>query len=274
MSISIPEYKPLHGIGSPVNNIEYILQRKATEHKKNGNMTLAIACLRKSNEIMPFSNFLWPKKDYLRLVEYLRIAEEFDEANRIEDQIENLFYVSLRTSALKFQIEQARASRIDLLISSEISIECAVCSSFCRRIFSISGKDRHFPPLPSVLLRSDPEHKYCLTDFYLYFKDVSMVDWKYRGSLVDWCNRPYKDERSSKQKKAFRDRVIDSEQELLDRNNFALMREKLPDIAPKSFGGFKRMKNMQSKNYLKLVEVSKQHEIDLAKLPDLSIYHF
>ena len=67
-NIPIPKYKPLQGMGSPVNNIEYILQRKATEHKKNGRMDLSIACLRKANEIFPHSNFAWSEKDYMRLV--------------------------------------------------------------------------------------------------------------------------------------------------------------------------------------------------------------
>ena len=67
-NIPIPKYKPLQGMGSATNNIEYILQRKATEHKKNGKMDLAIACLRKANEIFPHSNFAWSEKDYMRLV--------------------------------------------------------------------------------------------------------------------------------------------------------------------------------------------------------------
>jgi hypothetical protein len=82
MSIQIPKYKPLQGMGNPSNNIEYILQKKATEHKRNGRMDLAIACLRKSNEIFPHSNFSWPEKDYMRLVEYLKQDRQFDEARR------------------------------------------------------------------------------------------------------------------------------------------------------------------------------------------------
>lgn len=35
-NITLPKYRPLNGIESPVNNVEYILQRKATEHKKMG----------------------------------------------------------------------------------------------------------------------------------------------------------------------------------------------------------------------------------------------
>ena len=68
-SILIPKYSQIKGMASPINNIEYILQRKATEHKRNGQMDLAIACLRKANEIFPYSNFMWPESDYLRLVE-------------------------------------------------------------------------------------------------------------------------------------------------------------------------------------------------------------
>ena len=70
--IPIPNYKPLQGMGNPSNSIEYILQKKATEHKKNGRMDLAIACLKKANEIFPHSNFSWAEKDYMRLVEYLK----------------------------------------------------------------------------------------------------------------------------------------------------------------------------------------------------------
>ncbi|MFQ7226365.1 hypothetical protein [Enterocloster bolteae] len=45
--IKISKYPPIKGLESPIKNIEYILQRKATEHKKNGRMDLAIACLKK-----------------------------------------------------------------------------------------------------------------------------------------------------------------------------------------------------------------------------------
>ena len=47
-SIQIPNYKPLSGsLSTPVNNIEYILQSKATEHAGKGGWNEAIACLKK-----------------------------------------------------------------------------------------------------------------------------------------------------------------------------------------------------------------------------------
>lgn len=78
------EYDPKDGKQYAFNKIEYILQRKATEHKKNGRMDLAIACLRKANEIMPLSDMMYPIDDYLRLAKYLRLNKQFDEAHEVE----------------------------------------------------------------------------------------------------------------------------------------------------------------------------------------------
>ena len=119
-NIPIPKYKPLQGMSSPVNNVEYILQKKATEHKKNGRMDLAIACLRKANEIFPYSNFAWLEKDYMRLVEYLKLNRQFEEARKEEQKIKEMFQYSRAIFEGK-------------------------------RIFSIDGKDKRFPMLPDCI---------------------------------------------------------------------------------------------------------------------------
>lgn len=90
-AIKIPKYSQINGLQSPTKNIEYILQRKATEHKKNGRMDLAIECLRKSNEIMPYSNFEWQASDYLRLVSFLKKDRQIDEAKRVFISLEKQF---------------------------------------------------------------------------------------------------------------------------------------------------------------------------------------
>lgn len=46
LSIDIPKYETNNGIAFPDKNIEYILQKKATEYKRSGRMDLAIACLK------------------------------------------------------------------------------------------------------------------------------------------------------------------------------------------------------------------------------------
>ena len=59
---------------------EQVLFKKATEYKKKGNMDLAIECLKKANELMPYATCLYMRPDYERLVNYLVLAGRFEEA--------------------------------------------------------------------------------------------------------------------------------------------------------------------------------------------------
>ncbi len=273
-SIPIPNYQSLtENLSTPVNNIEYILQRKATEHASNGKWNEAIACLKKSNEIMPHSNFMWPKKDYTRLVEYLKKVGAFDEARIEMAKIDELFSECLNASALKMAIGNAKHIKTDLLESTDISIDCAECSGLCRRIYSISGKDRRFPALPLALLKNRPGHEFCVLDFYPFLPEFDKPNWKYKGNILQWCNRPYVDERNAIQKKVFRERVTEEKQKALDNELYGLLCEKAPNLAPKSFGGFRRMKNLQSQNFLKIAElVASDLGLNLNEKADLSKY--
>lgn len=150
--IKIPKYKPLSTIQSPVNNIEYILQRKATEHKKNGRMDLAIACLRKSNEIMPHSNFSYQAKDYLRLVKYLKNYGQIEEAILVESNLKNqhpeLFDLRIKNKQrINEYICKAKKYNEDLLYITTNN-KCPVCKKYNHKVFSISGKSKTYPKLP------------------------------------------------------------------------------------------------------------------------------
>jgi len=271
-SIEIPVYKRNKGIESPVNNIEYILQRKATEHKRNGRMDLAIACLKKSNEIMPHSNFLWSLKDYMRLVEYLKQAGHFDEARIEQTKIDDFFNQNdLTTTVFHKILSDCESMGTDLVISSDIIRTCGECAKYSKRIFSISGKDERFPVLPKFFGQNLQEHSYCFNSFYPFSLGISEPSWFYYGNLVNWSNRPFVDERTRVQKEDFKNWVIENEQEAIDRRNFDFVREYFPKIAPKSFGGFRRMKNQRSSNYLKLFVATIEKGINLDEAPYLSI---
>lgn len=254
-NIPIPKYKPLQGMGNPSNNIEYILQKKATEHKKNGRMDLAIACLRKANEIFPYSNFSWAEKDYMRLVEYLKADRQFDEARKEEAKIKELF--------TKFnQEQQAHNDRIhreiygntDIVSTNETSFVCEECAKYTKRYFSISGNSKRYPKLPEYLLHKSYEHKYCAIELYPVLDNISEPAWNYQGDFIKYCNRPFVDERTKEQKAFFDKEVKEKEEFLKDKEFYDLIFEKFPDIAPKSFGGFRRMKAANSENYKKLLE--------------------
>jgi len=279
-AIPIPDYSQFSGVDSPVNNIEYILQRKATEHKRNGCMDLAIACLEKANEIFPHSNFVWSLKDYLRLVEYLKQAGKFEEAEKEEKAIRLLFHIDspFNESWMLYKRSNqgiTRALNDDLIITNEPDCVCSECAKYTRRILSEHGHNNNYPKFPEFLKLNLPEHEFCIIFFSAFYEGFSSPAWpNFRGNVRKYCNRPFRDERNDYQKKYFRERVVSTLQERIDRNNYDILRRDFPEIAPKSFGGFRRMKNMRSNNFLKLVEICKKQDVDLDEKPDLSIYHF
>lgn len=253
-SIKIPNYKPLQGMSSPYNNIEYILQKKATEHKKNGRMDLAIACLRKANEIFPHSNFSWSEKDYMRLVEYLKSDRQFDEARKEEQKIRELFAkFDKEREEYNATINREVYGNTDIVSTNETYSVCDECAKYTKRYFSISGKNRKYPKLPEYLLHKSEEHKYCSITLYPVLEEVSVPAWDYTGDFVKYCNRPFVDERTKKQKEAFEKDVKEKEEAAKDKEFYDLIFEKFPEIAPKSFGGYRRMKASNSENYKNLL---------------------
>ncbi|MBQ7038398.1 MAG: hypothetical protein IJN61_04755 [Clostridia bacterium] len=265
-SIKIPNYKPLQGMSSPVNNVEYILQRKATEHKKNGKMDLAIACLKKANEIFPYSNFAWSEKDYMRLVEYLKQDRQFDEARKEEQKIKEMFQKTrvvyegknIETNIVGLSEKDVIDVFGGLVESFDLECCCEECAKYAKRIFSIDGKDKRFPRLPDCIKYYSDKHKYCRVPLNAFLFGVNEPKWEYSGNIINWSNREYKDERSKEQKESFKKRVKEKEEVAKDKEFYDLMFEKYPEVTPKSFGGFRRMKASNSENYKKLLKQAEE----------------
>lgn len=266
-SIPIPKYEPLHGMQSPTNNIEYILQRKATEHKKNGNMDLAIECLKKSNEIMPHSNFSWSAKEYLRLVEFLKQDRKFEEAEAEEKKLRKSLPLVFDKKAfaldlLKRQLKLAKYFKTDLLIMSDENLSCEICSKYQGRVFSISGKDKRFPKLPDVVLKTGRLHEGCIHSFAPFIYGVSPFE---HGDPIKFSNRPFVDTRTAKEKQEYNEKheaqLLEEQQLEKDKKEYDYIFRYYPDIAPKSFSGYRRMKNANSKGYMKIRDILSSKQI-------------
>ena len=260
MSIPIPKNKSLRSRRKPSQNIESILQKKATEHKKNGRMDLAIACLRKANEIFQYSSVARSEKEYMRLVEYLKQDRQFEEARREESKIKQIFnYDRAKTIENEIKSYQKLFGKTDIVSTNETAFVCEECAKYTKRFFSISGKSKKYPKLPEYLLKDLPEHKYCSILLYPVIDGVSEPAWDYRGDFIKFCNRPFVDERTKEQKAIFEKDVKEKEEAALDKEFYDLVFEKYPDIAPKTFGGYRRMKAANTSNYQKLlIEVEKR----------------
>lgn len=255
MSIPVPTYEPLHELTSPVDNIEYILQRKATEFKRNGRMDLAIACLRKSNEIMAHSNFSYQKDDYLRLVKYLQADGQFEQAEKELELIKkahpDLFFGNQMTNPQISKITED-------LVWFNASRLCPYCSIYNDRVYSKSGKDRRFPSFS--LLPNDLKVINCpKCNTFLGFSNYYDLDMD--GSLkkiIKDSNRPFKDLRTKEEKEYYKTDVAKKKNAELAETEYLWLCQNLPDLAPKSLSGYTRMKNSKSKNYQKIVSAAEE----------------
>lgn len=168
-SIPISEatkYPDILGI-SVVYMPEQILSRKATEYKKEKNFDLAIECLKKVNELLPYSPFSYTRGEYERLVDMMVLAGRFNEAKQEHKKLDDVY-----------------GTRLEEL-----------------------------QDLQAFVVKMGEESKE-----------------EYQKRVID----PYLEEA--------RDREI-----------YYWLLENMPNIAPKSFGAYRRMKNLKSANYQKIV---------------------
>lgn len=168
-SIPISEAKKYPDVNSVsvVYMPEQILNRKATEYKKEKNYNLAIECLKKANELMPYSPFAYQRNDFERLVDMMVLAGNFEEAKDEHSRLDELY--------------GTRLMELKNLQKSVVAMGTESSSSYQNRVIE-----------PYLVEASDREQYYWLL-------------------------------------------------------------ENMPSLAPKSFGGYRNMKNKNSENYLKIV---------------------
>ena len=125
-----------------MDSIEYVLQRKATEFKKEGDMECAIACLEKAVEIIPFSPMPYPDC-FERLEKYLKLNNQWDEAEEVslegakqEKNFQNEFKNKVLSDAAKLGTDLLEASYHEPASAKE--------AMYRGRVFSISGSDTRF----------------------------------------------------------------------------------------------------------------------------------
>ena len=168
-SIPISEAKKYHDGGKSVVYMpEQILNRQATEYKKENKFDLAIECLKKANELYPYSFYAYQRNNYERLVDFMILAKRFDDARKTHNQLD--IEVGTRLDELKHLQDYAEES------------ETESRDSYYYRVIK-----------PNIDEERDKEEYYWLL-------------------------------------------------------------ENIPNIAPKSFGGYRKMKRTNSDNYKKIIQ--------------------
>ena len=151
-------------------SIEYVLQRKATQFKKAGQMDLAIACLKKSNEIMPFAPMTYTPKDYERLEKYLKLAGRFDEARGIHENVQSTLSNQNRSITEK-QLELSDLS--DYIEVPRLNRPCSECAKYHDRIYSKNCKNG-FPDTKIFLEYINSKVCSCYLSFFPFLYEISV----------------------------------------------------------------------------------------------------
>lgn len=261
-SIPISEMKKWiqHASGAP-SHPEQILNKKATEYKRNGKMELAIECLRKANEIYPISDYVYREKNYLRLVYYLRDAGRFEEAKKEQNAISRMFgHLSdepptvnpIGEKANKIAISWAHDLGTDLVEASWANVCCEKCGKYRGRIFSLSGKNKNYPRYPKDFCTA------CGLTCYPFYEGVSSPQYYTMQEIRELTYRPFTDTRTAEEKAAYEAEQHTITAENKDRADYAWIQEHLTADSPKSFGGYRRMKNSNSANFQKLKELAQK----------------
>lgn len=176
LQIPVPNYKRQQLPTNVPTEPEQILQRQATYYKKVGNLDLAIACLKKSNEFMLTSFYSYHIKNYMRLVDFM-------------------YYNS--------QFEEAREER--------------------KKIYDYFGKDEV-------------------------------------GELIELMNTlPTQEERNAYYKRL----IIPEKEKMKDKEEYWWLLENLPQNAPKSFGGYRRMKSENTDKFIELRYLAKKKDFEI-----------
>lgn len=176
---SIPVPAKNYNTGNDLQDcIYYVLQRKATEHKKAGRMDCAIACLRKSNDLSDYeARPLLSQKEYLRLVKYIELSGNHalaqEELNRIyhkhpefgDKRISNLVQI-------KAAINHNQKQKNDYLLITTNS-KCPICSQYNRKIYSISGKSQKYPKLPPEIKNNGGFCPDCIVGVSSFFDGIN-----------------------------------------------------------------------------------------------------
>lgn len=176
---SIPVPAKNYSTGDPTKDcIYYVLQRKATEHKKNGKMDLAIACLRKSNELSDYEpRPLLLEKDYLRLVKYIASTGNTVLAQEEEKKIytKHPEFLDKRINnkkSLDEILKKQRRHHSDLIFI-KTNQHCPTCKRYNHKIYSITGKTKKYPTLPNEFRTYGGFCKDCSVCFSVYFEGIS-----------------------------------------------------------------------------------------------------
>lgn len=138
----------------------------------------------------------------------------------------------------------------DLMMMTE---HYPTCEALQGRVYSISGRDKRFPPLsrafPSGYRNVHPNCRHVMT----YWIEEMQSPEEIRAALAR-SNAPFTDNRSDEEIALYSKQQADSRRMRADRSQFERYRQRLGEDAPKSFHTFRRIKNADGQKWKEMQE--------------------
>ena len=280
-SIELPTFKPEEAsFGYVTRNLAYIMNMRA---KRTFTPELAIPLVFQTVNLMIRSDISWTKKDYMRHVAQLDGIDKPQYAKYLVAQLRNIVPCVAddnyqKKLYLKRQLENARLWNTDLIEMTSLFTTCSECAKYQSRVYSISGMDKRFPKLPEQVFEYGGIHPGCTHSFNAFCYDIRKkimiyttgqdgeADIVYVDALK-YSNRPFVDNRTDQEKERYEKLTKEREKKhrwdydslvkyLRRASEYDWICRYLPNMAPKSLGGYTRMKHTNSKNYLKIREAA------------------
>lgn len=138
--------------------------------------------------------------------------------------------------------KQLLANGYDLVVITEHKPCCELCARVQGRVFSISGKDKRFPPLSAAFTSGYRNvHPNCRCVAVPWIEEMQSPEE--RRQALEKGSQPLRDERSDKEKALYTQQQSDRRQMRADLIQYERYKARLGSDAPKSFSAFRRMKN-------------------------------
>ena len=148
---------------------------------------------------------------------------------------------------------QLTENSYDLMMMTEHYPTCEACAVLQGRVYSISGRDKRFPPLsrafPSGYRNVHPNCRHVMT----YWIEEMQSPEEIRAALAR-SNAPFTDNRSDEEIALYSKQQADSRRMRADRSQFERYRQRLGEDAPKSFHTFRRIKNADGQKWKDMQE--------------------
>ena len=255
--------KEVNSISSPTGRVEYYLRGACfAKHWDEGRIDVALACLRKAQELMYISDMIWKKQDFMRLVYYLKKAGNEEEAERELERIEQFFSSEKKRISDKIFDDLFRSMKLletDLAEVGTCGVLCEKCAKYKNRIYSVHGKDKRFPRFPADF------HIDCGLKPYPFVFGVSEPTFNCRN-VVKYSNRPFVDDRTPEDVAKYSEWEQTKEQAAADQRRreklhreYDWLQNNVAELCPKSISAYSRMKNQKTEKYLQICKIANKN---------------